>query len=224
MHLKRKAAPKSWQILRKEKVFVTVGKSPHKLELSLPLVVIIRDLLKIVNNAREMKKIVAEKNIFVNGKIIKDINFRAGLFDRIYIKKLEKCFSLYLSEKGKLEVKEIKKQKSEFKPCKIIGKKILKGKKTQINCSDGRNFITSDEFKVGDSIIINLNDNEIVKHLSIEKGNFALIIKGKRKGTSGKIEAINDVNDTVTIISKNKRITVPRKNLFVLEENELEKQ
>lgn len=224
MHLKRKAAPKSWPILRKEKVFVMVGKSPHKLELSLPLIVIMRDLLKIINNAREMKKIVAEKNILVNGKIIKDVDFRAGLFDRIYVKKLEKHFSLYLSEKGKLEVKEIGKEKSEFKPCKIINKKILRGKKIQINCSDGRNFLTSNKFKIGDSIIVSLKDNKIIKHLSLEKGNFALIIKGKHKGTCGKIEAVDDEKNTATIISKDKKITVPRKNLFVLEENELEKQ
>ncbi|MEM4152934.1 MAG: S4 domain-containing protein [Candidatus Pacearchaeota archaeon] len=221
MHLKRIAAPKTWPILRKEKVFVTVGKSPHKLELSLPLIIILRDLLKAANNTREIKKIISEKNIIINNKIVKDVKFRAGLFDRIYIKKLEKYFSLYLTEKGKLEVKEISKEKSEFKPCKIIGKKILKGNKIQINCIDGRNFIVdSNKFKIGDTIIINLKDNKIVKHLGIEKGNFALVIKGKNRGAYGKIESVNSM---VTLSLKNKKITIPRKNLFVLEENEIER-
>lgn len=221
MHLKRIAAPKTWPILRKEKVFVAIGKSPHKLELSLPLITIFRDLLKIANNAREIKKIISEKNIVINNKIVKDVRFRAGLFDRIYVKKLEKYFSLYLTEKGKLEVKEISKEKSEFKPCKIIGKKILKGKKTQINCFDGRNFIVnSEKFKVGDSIVLDLKNNKIIKHLSMEKGNFALVIKGKNKGAYGRIESINDVNNTATLDLKNKKITIPKKDLFVLEENE----
>ncbi|MCX8194186.1 MAG: S4 domain-containing protein [Candidatus Pacearchaeota archaeon] len=220
MHLKRIAAPKSWPILRKEKVFVAVGKSPHKLELSLPLIVIFRDLLKIANNTREIKKIISEKNVFINNKIVKDVNFRAGLFDRIYVKKLEKYFSIYLTEKGKLEVREINKEKSEIKPCKIIGKKTLKGGKTQINCSDGRNFITSDKFEVGDGIIVNLKNNKIIKRIGFERGNFALIIKGKNKGAHGKIEEINNI---VTIKYKDKKIKIPKENLFVIEENELKK-
>lgn len=220
MHLKRIAAPKTWPILRKENVFITFGKGPHKLELSLPLIIILRDFLKVANNNKEIKKIVSEKNIIINNKIVKDAKFRAGLFDRIYIKKLDKYFSLYLTEKRKLEVKEISKEKSEFKPCKIIGKKILKGNKIQINCIDGRNFIVdSNKFKIGDTIIINLKNNNIVKHLTIEKGNFALVIKGKNRGAYGKIESTNDF---VTLSLKNKKIKISRKNLFILEENEIE--
>lgn len=223
-HLKRIAMPKTWPLKRKENKFVIKGEGPHKLELSLPLLVILRDLLKVLTTKTEAKKILKENNAIVNNKVIKNIKFRVGLFDRIYFKKLEKYYSLYLNEKGKLEVQEITREKSEFKPCKIIGKKILKGKRTQLNCSDGRNFIISDDkFKVGDSIIIDLKNNKIIKHLKMEKGNFALIIEGKNRGACGKIESINNTNNTVIIALKDKKISVPRKNIFVLEENEYEK-
>lgn len=220
-HLKRIAMPKTWPLKRKENVFIVKGRGPHKLELSLPLIVILRDMLKVLNTTAEAKKILNEKAVIINNRVVKDIKFRVGIFDRIYIKKLEKYYTVRLTEKGKLEVVEITEKKSETKPCKIIGKKTLKGNKIQLNCNDGRNFVVSQKFGVGDTIIVDLKTNKIVKQLSFEKGSFVLVYKGSNRGKKGKIESFNE--KTAVIEIKNEKISVPKENVFILEEDEYEK-
>lgn len=220
-HLKRIAMPRTWPLERKKYKFVVKGKSPHKLEFSLPLLIVLRDCIKAVHTAAEAKKVLNEKLIVLNNKVVIDPKLRAGLFDRIYIKKLEKYYTMHLKGK-KLAVVEIKKEKAETKPCKIIGKTTLKGNRMQINCHDGRNFIVSEKFSVGDTIILDLKTNKIIKHLPISKGSFVLIYKGKHQGKLGKIEEIDEVKKKVTVNVENKKITLPKENVFVIEENEYE--
>lgn len=227
MHLKKIAMPKTWPLQKKDKKFIIRGKGAIKQELSLPLLIVLRDLLKIVATRAETKKILKEKVILVNGKVAKDEKLKVGLFDRIEIKKLNKFFTLHFTESGKLNVVEISKERSETKPCKIIGKKILSKNRLQINCDDGRNFIISHKaidknFKVGDTLIIFLKTNTIKEHLKLCKGAFVLIISGKNMGKHGKIEDLDE--KTAWICIKNKKILVPKKNLIVLEESELKNE
>ena len=58
-HLKRYKAPKSWPIHPKEDTW-TVKPAPgsHAIEDSLPLLVIIRDILGLADNSREAKRIM----------------------------------------------------------------------------------------------------------------------------------------------------------------------
>ena len=61
-HLKRLAAPANWQIPRKVHKFVVRPlPGPHAMSESLPLLLIVRDILKYADNAREAKKINWDK-------------------------------------------------------------------------------------------------------------------------------------------------------------------
>ena len=65
-HLKRHAIPKSWPIQRKGTAFVVqpnVGFAD-----SLPVLIILRDILNVAQNRKEAKKMIHMKNILVNGK------------------------------------------------------------------------------------------------------------------------------------------------------------
>lgn len=224
MHLKRMAMPKTWPLQRKDKKYITVGKGTQKLELSVPLLVALRDMLKVLSSKNEAKKLLKEGDIIVNGRVVKDIKTSIGLFDRLHIKKLERYYSVYLTEKGKLSITEINEKKNERKPCKIIGKKILPKKKLQINCNDGRNFMlehAKSNFRVGDSLIVELKTNKIAEHLSLAKGAFVMITAGRNSGKHGKIEAID--GNMAIVHTKHTKISVPKWNLFVLEEKEFEK-
>ena len=141
MHIKRMSMPKTWPLQRKDKKFITRGRGAQKQELSLPLVVALRDVLKIAQAASEVKTLLKEGNVLVNGKVVKDVKFNVGIFDRIYVKKIDKHFTVHFTEKGKLNVIEISKDKSAMKPCKIIGKRIVNKGQLQLNCNDGRNFL-----------------------------------------------------------------------------------
>ena len=70
---------------------------------------------------------------------------------------------------------------------KIIGKKKLSKELYQLNLMDGRNIITKDNPRVGDSVDYNFVDNKINKIINMEKGQDGFVIKGKHIGLKGKI-------------------------------------
>ena len=57
--LKRLNAPKSWPVPRKSNVWVTSpNPGPHSLDGCMPLSVVLRDMLKVVDTAAEAKKVL----------------------------------------------------------------------------------------------------------------------------------------------------------------------
>ena len=219
MHIKRIAIPKSWPLPRKGQTFIVKSRGPYPKKLSLPLLVILRNILGEVKTRKEARKVLQQGLVLVDNKIIKDDKFGVGLFSRIYIKKLEKAYTIYLTKKGKLKVQEINKEKASKKYCKIIGKKILKGNKTQLNLYDGKNFIINKkDIKVGDSVIIDLEKNNIIDYLKLNKGSFVYITGGKHIGNSG---IISEIDDKISVMIANKIFKISKKNVFVIEEGEL---
>jgi len=89
----------------------------------------------------------------------------------------------------------------------------LKNNKIQLNLLYGKNIITNEKVKVGDSVII--KDKKIVKAIKLEKGKRAVVFAGKNRGKEGEIESIN--NKIATLHSKKGKINVPEKNIMVLE-------
>lgn len=217
MHLKRIAMPKSWPIAKKRKKFIVKSRGPYASAVSFPLAVLLRDILKVVRTRNEAKKVLQGGNVLVDNRTIKDEKFTVGLFDRIYIKKLEKAFTLALTKKGKLEVHAISPKEAYKKTCKVIGKKILKGNKVQINLYDGKNFIATEKVNRNDSVIVDLKTNKITGSLKLVKNAHVLVIAGRHKGESGKV---SEVNDYAIINTKDKTFKIPKENVFVIEENE----
>jgi len=225
MHLKRIAMPKSWPIQRKANKFIIGIRGPHSKKLSLPLLVVLRDMLKLVRNAKEAKKVLQEGNVLVDNRIIKDMKFSIGLFDRIYIKKIDASFSMYLTKKGKLVVERIDKGRLYTKPSKIINKRVLKRNKMQINLWDGRNFLVSDKkFSTGDSIIIDLKNKKIKDCLKLCDGAYVLIMGGRHKGSSGKVTKVIEEKKEVEILVDKNTFRVSKENIFIVDKNEFEKQ
>jgi len=212
-HLKRMAMPRSWPLPRKGSKYVTKPLPGKKIEYALPICIILRDILKIATTKKEVKKILLAKEVFVDNKIIKDILFPVGLFDIIALPKINKYYRMEFSRKGKLKIEEIKENEAYTKPCKIIGKKILKKGKIQINLYDGKNFLY-DKGKVNDSVIIDLKQNKIVKHLPLKEGSFVYVIKGKYVGVKGKV--VKKEENFVTI-KDSKQIKIAASNVFVIE-------
>ena len=132
-HLKRQAIPKNWPIKRKGTTFVVKPISKE----GIPLLIILRDILKVAQNRKEVKKAIREKLLLVNNKPIKDEKMGLSLFDNLSFINSKKYYMVDLSEKGKFNLKEIKESTINTKIAKVIGKKILKGKKIQLNLSDG---------------------------------------------------------------------------------------
>jgi len=172
------------------KFIVSPRPGPHKKFESIPLQIIMRDILKLAETGKEAKLVIKTGEVLIDGKIRKDHAFPVGLFDSIALPKIKKFYRVVPTEKG-LELKEISKEEVSLKICKIENKKILKKGKTQLNLHDGRNLLVEkDVYKTGDSLLIKLPEQKILEHVKLEIGNLALIAKGKNSGKIVKIEGI----------------------------------
>ena len=125
--LKRLASPKWWPIERKIKKYITTPRGSHPRKLSIPLAILIRDILKLVETSIEARNVIKRGNILVDWKIRKDTHYAVGLFDVVEIPMLEKSWRAI--PKNGLTFIEIPKKENRLKICKIIDKKILKGNK-----------------------------------------------------------------------------------------------
>ena len=92
VRLKRLVAPRWWPIERKTKKFILAPRGPHTKDFSLPLLVLIRDVLKLSETGKEAKNIIKKGEVLVDGKKRKDPNFGVGLLDLIEIPSLKKVW------------------------------------------------------------------------------------------------------------------------------------
>jgi len=190
-HLKRLIAPKTWKIKRKGiKFIVRPNIGPHSLSTSMPITIVIRDLLGYAKTRREVKNILQNKEVLVDGIRRKDSSFPVGLFDVVRIKDTKEQFRVMLDNKGNIELLKIDEKGAGIKPYKIAGKTKTK-KKTQLNLFDGRNIILDkDEYKVGDTVVVDLSKKEIKTNIAFKKGSMVYLIAGKHTGSIGFIEDI----------------------------------
>ena len=144
MKIKRMAAPKWWPIKRKENKFVISSRGSHEKDFSLPLLILIRDVLKIAETNREAKRIIKNGDVLVDKRKRKDPKFGLGLFDVIEIPAMKKAWRVV--PKNGLSFVEIPENEANLKICKIVDKKTLKGNKNQLNLNDGRNLLTDKKY------------------------------------------------------------------------------
>jgi small subunit ribosomal protein S4e len=184
-HVNRQNIGKFWAVPRKGTKYLAVS-SHEKIE-SMPLVVVLRDVLKIIRNKKELQKSINEKKIQINHKEIRDTNYPVCLFDVINIPFAKKNYKALLSP--------------------------------QINLIHGRNIITDEKVKTGDSIVLDLKDNKIIKIIPMEKGKNAFIIRGKHAGYIGQIKDImaRGGKQIAKIKSDEGKVNVWIKNIIVIE-------
>ena len=138
-HLSRQEKPRKWPIEKKGTTYLVSPNSNTKE--GMPLLTILRDVLKVADNRKEVKAMIHERQVLVNEKPSTDEKHTVLFFDTMKIIPLKKNYRMELTEKGKFELKEIPENEAARKITKIVNKKILKGKKTQLNFGDGRNIL-----------------------------------------------------------------------------------
>lgn len=188
-HLKSYFAPNSWKVKKKYIKFISKpNPGPHRMEMSMPLSVIIRDILGYAKSLREVKFILQNKNVEVDGIRRNDPRFPVGLFDVLSFKETGENFRVILDASGKLELIKIDKQETGLKICKIAGKTAIKGK-VQLNLNDGKNIVTDDpQYKVGDCVLLELSDKAKIKEkISLDKNALIYLTGGKHIGMTGKV-------------------------------------
>ncbi len=187
-HIKRINAPKSWPVHRKTVKWITTPR-PGSLPLNRTISIntILKELLNKLETSKEVKVILNKGLVKVDGKVRKKPDYPVSVLDVITIK--DESYRLLINTRGKLFLHPIKKNDAAIKPRKIIGKKLLKGNKLQINFLDGTNLLSKEKkLTVADTIVY--ADNKEKEVLKFEKGFLAYLLEGKQVGKLGLIKEI----------------------------------
>ncbi|MCD6564006.1 MAG: 30S ribosomal protein S4e [Thermoproteales archaeon] len=202
-HLKRSKSPKFWPISRKEAVWsVKPRAGPHPLHRAIPLGIVIRDMLGYANNMREARKILGQRLIEVDGRVVTDYKFPVGLMDVIHIKPSDEYFRVVPDRVRLLRLVKINSDESSLKILRIEKKTMVKGGNIQLTFHDGRNYLLriknpfepeEDIYSTFDSVLYNLNDKEIVDHYPFKEGYISVVIDGSNVGVIGKIKNIRQI-------------------------------
>jgi small subunit ribosomal protein S4e len=216
MHIKRKTIGKFWPIPRKGTKYVAVPK--HNKKDAISLVVIMRDILKVVRNKKELKRLLNNGKVQVNHKVIREINYPVSLFDVISLPEAKKNYRAILSHQKKMVFEEVSEKESENKVYKILNKRLIEGGKTQFNLMQGINLLIKEKANVGDSLVLNMKSNKVEKVIPMEKGKEAFVVDGKHAGNVGKIEEIIERGGKklAKISSEKGKINVWIKNIIVI--------
>jgi len=215
MHLKRQEIPKNWPVHRKGTKYVIRPSSD--LASGVPVLIFMRDMLEMVQNRKELKRAIHQKNILLNGKPVRDERASILLFDVIAIVPSKKYYKLGLKTNGKLEVQEVKENEAQSKFSKIVNKKMMRGKKTQINLLDGNNFLSEIKCNTGDSVLVDFKDRKIEKCVPLGEKSKILIFAGKHAGKTGQLEKIDKENQVGEVDIEGKPISVLIKQMMAVE-------
>jgi len=201
-HLKRLAAPEFWPILRKERAWtVKPSAGPHPIGRSLPLLIIVRDILGLADTAREARRIIAEGHIKVDGRIRKNYKYPVGIMDVIEIIDTQEYFRMIPVPVKVMTLIPIPKEEASFKICRIENKTTVKGGNIQLNLHDGRNVVVrvndpsnpeEDVYKTMSSVKVGLPDNELLEHYPLNEGVTVIVIGGRNVGRVAKILSISE--------------------------------
>lgn len=152
----------------------------------MPLIVFIRNRLKYALNAREVKAIVMQRLIRVDGKVRTDTTYPAGFQDVITIEKTGENFRLVYDTKGRFTVHRIQAEEAEFKLCKVRSVALGKGGIPYLTTHDARTVRYPDPaIKVNDTVKIELSTGKILDFVKFDTGAVAMATGGRNMGRVG---------------------------------------
>ncbi|MGQ9595874.1 MAG: hypothetical protein ACUVQY_01020 [Thermoproteota archaeon] len=192
--LKRYAAPSRMQVVSvKEKKFIVKPEpGPHGFGFSLPLQVLVRDVLKIAKTGREAKYLANHSMILIDGVERFSHKYPVGLMDVVSVKELNKHYRMLVDEKGRLIPVEVPPEEASLKICRINKKYLYRGR-LRFTTEDGRTFEMEDpSLNVGGSVLVRVPDNAVIDKAPLTEGYVGYIFNGKHAGSIGIVKSISN--------------------------------
>lgn len=187
--LKRLTAPKSWMLDKCSGSFAPKSSpGPHKGRESFPMTLFLRNRLKYALSYAEVKKIVKQRLIKVDGKIRTDNTFPTGFMDVVTIDRTNENFRILYDVKGRFIVHRIKPEEARYKLCRV--RKVATGPKNvpYITTHDGRTIRYPDPLvKVNDSVQVDVASGKMKEYIKFDSGNLVMITGGHNLGRVGTI-------------------------------------
>uniref|UniRef100_A0A6U6TC93 40S ribosomal protein S4 n=1 Tax=Zooxanthella nutricula TaxID=1333877 RepID=A0A6U6TC93_9DINO len=189
-HLKRMFAPSHWMLDKlKGRWAPKPSAGPHKMRECLPLIVMLRERLKYALTYREVKMIVMQRLIKVDGKVRTDMFYPAGFMDVVQIEKTKENFRLLYDTKSRFVLHKISKEEAAYKMCRV--KKITRGPKgtPYAITHDGRTLRYPDpDVKPNDTVRVDVTTGKMLDYVKFEAGNSVMISGGNNMGRVGVIQ------------------------------------
>ena len=200
-HLKPYAAPAWWPVPVKERPWTVKPRpGPHPIERSIPLLILVRDVLGYAKTAREARKIISEGHIKIDGKIRRDHKYPVGLMDVVEIVDTGETFRVIPYPIKYYVLHPISKEEAEIKLCRIENKTTVKGGHIQLNLHDGRNILIrvkdptnpeEDTFSTLGTVKIRIPSQELLDYIGLEEGVIAIVSGGRNVGRVGRVISIH---------------------------------
>jgi small subunit ribosomal protein S4e len=228
-HQKSLAAPRTLKIKRKGKVWsVKTAPGPHPGEEAVPVAILLREYLGLADNRREVRFILNEKEVLVDGRRVKDDTYPLGLFDLVSIPEIDSHYLMLVDRNGRLYPEKVDKKDAGKKLCRVTGKTVVKGGIIQINLYDGKNILMTDKeakrYKVRDTVVIDLKKLSIQSAIGFEKGRIGYIFKGRHSGKFGKIVDFTpgglNLDSLATLETKDGKLTTLTDYIFIVGDKE----
>lgn len=182
MHQTRQSVTTKLPIPRKGTKYVARAKT-HVMN-SVPVLIAVRDMLKLAQNLKEVKSLINQKLLKINGRSVRDYRESITLFSLF---EADKLYKLTLLSTGKFAFEDA--NIKEGRLCKVLNKHLLSQGRIQLNLHDGTNVISKDKIATQDSVYLDLEGN-IKKHVSLEKGKEVFTLSGRHRGDTGKVVSI----------------------------------
>jgi len=179
-------------VLKKDHIFLVKTAPGTKAEKkSVSMAVVLRNILKVANDLREVKTVLQTKTVLVNGVRIKDYKFPVGLFDVIDIEDTKRKYTFVPHKNKKMDIIEIDYKKPDLRLSKIVGKKTAKGGKKLLFLDNGYNInIDKDKYKVNDVVTYDFKAKKIKDHYEFSEGVRVIFIEGTHIGNVGNVKSI----------------------------------
>jgi len=188
-HMKRLHAPKHWMLDKLGGVFAPrPSTGPHKLRECLPMIVFLRNRLKYALTYTEVKKIVNQRLIKVDGKVRTDKCYPAGFMDVISIERTNENFRLIYDVKGRFAVHRITADEAKYKLCRVRALSVAPKGVPMLTTHDGRTIRYPDPLiKVNDTVQVDISTGKIKDFIKFDSGNLCMITGGRNLGRVGLI-------------------------------------
>ena len=200
-HLKTLAAPKYWQVRQRVGVFtVKPSPGPHPIERSIPLLIIVRDVLGYAKTAREARKLIAEGHFKVDGRVRRNYKYPVGFMDVIEVVDTGELYRVLPYPVKVFTLHPISREEAGFKLGRIEGKSTVKGGHIQLHLHDGRNVlirvsdprnpVEAKDYATLGTVKISIPEQQLLDYASLDKGSTVIVFGGRNIGRVGRIVSI----------------------------------
>jgi small subunit ribosomal protein S4e len=183
------AASKAMRVRRRRPSFVTRARAgPHPKDTSVPLSVVLRDLMGIAKTQREVSVVLNERRVLVDGQVVRDPKRPLGFMDVLSLPSISKHYRVVYDKMRRLSLQET--DKPSFKLCRIQNK-TMTCKGLQLNLHDSRNILVAkDEYKTGGTLKVSIPDQKILEYYPLDAGSIAYVTGGQHAGEVATVQSI----------------------------------